>query len=115
MGHNSYPELTFTGNPIVNIQQIPGAYDPDDTDGTDGWTDNPGTKLGTIGTVFGGGNAANVVGDTYVNIGTLANNKHLTTGATDTPCGANITGNVYGGGNQADVTGKTHVQVGPTN
>lgn len=104
-----------TGNPIVNIQQIPGAYDPDDTDGTDGWTANPGTKLGTIGTVFGGGNAANVVGDTYVNIGTQANNKHLTTGATDTPCGANITGNVYGGGNQADVTGKTHVQVGPTN
>ena len=102
-----------TGNPIVNINQIPGIYDPDDQDGSDGYTANT-NKLGTIGDVFGGGNAAKVVGSTHVNIGTQANNKHLTTGATDTPCGANISGNVYGGGNQADVTGKTHVQVGAT-
>ncbi len=103
----------ITGNPIVNINQIPGKYDPDDQDGSDGYSTNADNKLGTIGMVFGGGNAAKVAGDTHVNIGTLTTNKHLTTEATDTKCGANISGNVYGGGNAADVTGKTNVQVGP--
>jgi hypothetical protein len=46
-------------------------------------------------TVFGGGNAAVVEGDTKVTI-----------------LDGTIGGNVYGGGNQGDVTGKTKVQIG---
>lgn len=102
----------ITGNPIVNINQIPGEYDPEDKDASDGYSNNTNGKLGTIGTVFGGGNAANVVGNTHVNIGTLENNAHLTTPTNTTKVGANITGNVYGGGNAADVTGRTNVTVG---
>ena len=102
----------ITGDPIVNINQIPGKYDPEDKDASDGYSDNTNGKLGTIGTVFGGGNAANVVGNTHVNIGTLENNAHLTTPTNTTKVGANITGNVYGGGNAADVTGRTNVTVG---
>lgn len=102
----------ITGDPIVNINQIPGIYDPEDKDASDGYSSNTNGKLGTIGTVFGGGNAANVVGNTHVNIGTLENNAHLTTPTNTTKVGANITGNVYGGGNAADVTGRTNVTVG---
>ena len=89
-------------------------YDPDaKTPGEDGkYAVNTGNKLGTIGTVFGGGNAANVVGNTNVNIG---NNVEVMRADGTTPVsgkGANIIGNVYGGGSQADVTGATNVVVG---
>ena len=103
----------MVGNPTVNIQQIPGRYDPDDQDGSDGYSTNTANKLGTIGEVFGGGNAAKVEGDTYVNIGTETAILRADGTTSIDKKGANITGNVYGGGNQADVTGKTHVQVGP--
>ena len=101
------------GNPTVNINVIPGEHAEED-DGT--YLDEH--KLGSIGTVFGGGNAANVVGNTSVNIGTESTNAHIEKeGDSDIdtdpkPVGANITGNVYGGGNAADVTGKTNVVVG---
>ena len=73
-----------------------------------------GNKLGTIGEVYGGGNAADIEGDTYVNIATTET-VTLTTCENKNPQtmkGANVSGNVYGGGNAAHVTGKTHVQVG---
>ena len=75
-------------------------------------------KMGAINNVFGGGNAAKVVGDTYVNIGTLDKVIFETPAEasqearTKTVMGADIRGNVYGGGNKAEVTGKTNVVVG---
>lgn len=75
-------------NPTVNINMIPGTA----TGSLSG--------IGTIGDVYGGGNAAKIVGNTTVNIGT-----------DETVLGANITGNVYGGGNLADVAGDTYVNI----
>ena len=54
-------------------------------------------KLGIIRNVFGGGDAANIAGDTYVNI------------ATEEGKSAYIIGSVFGGGNAADVLGNTNV------
>ena len=107
-------EAVITGDPVVNIQQIAGKFDPENStaDSEGDYNLNSGNKLGTIDTVFGGGNAANINGNTYVNIG----NEVIVTRADGTNTvsekGANITGNVYGGGNQADVIGKTNVVVG---
>lgn len=99
-----------TGNPVVNINVIPGKHANEDEVKT--YLDAH--KLGSIGTVFGGGNAANVIGDTYVNIGTVTTNKHVSGNdtTTDHKVGAYVTGNVYGGGNRADVTGNARVVVG---
>ena len=75
-------------------------------------------KMGAINNVFGGGNAAKVVGDTYVNIGTLDKVIFETPAEasqearTKTVMGADIRGNVYGGGNEAEVTGGTNVTIG---
>ena len=90
-------------------------------------------EVGAINNVFGGGNAAKVVGDTYVNIGTqeyvvfetpAKKTIHNTETGKDEEVpttvsertkpviGADIRGNVYGGGNAADVTGKTNVVIG---
>ena len=78
-------------------------------------------EIGAIGNVFGGGNLANVIGNTTINIGTeteipfISSPSHLTKN-TDTNkypvSGANITGNVYGGGNAADIIGNTTVTIG---
>ena len=92
-------------------------------------------SIGGINNVYGGGNAAKVVGNTNVNIGTLSeveivsldkvqalddNNQPLKDNdenpvmvyQTKTVKGANIIGNVYGGGNNAEVTGNTNVTIG---
>lgn len=113
-------KATVTGNPIVNINQIPGRWAAEIDANGDNTPDNDATRLGEIGVVFGGGNAAKVVGSTNVNIGTEAQNAHLidwddtddVNQKAPTAAGAFILGNVYGGGNQADVTGKTNVTVG---
>ena len=84
------------------------------------FTDN---KIGGIGMVYGGGNAAKVDGNTHVNIGTQKTIDFVTGVDSSQPQtdvrveGVNIIGNVYGGGNKADVTGNTNVVVGkqPTN
>ena len=77
--------------------------------------------IGGINNVYGGGNAAQVIGDTHVNIGTTTGESvvfNTPTSIVDdddrthTVKGANIVGNVYGGGNAAQVTGKTNVQIG---
>lgn len=123
---------TIVGNPTVNVNMIPG----DHAALIDG-------KAGTIGTIFGGGDAAPVQGNTTINIGTEATNKHI--GADDASkvatsntitgdifggglgttaivkgntniailSNAQVDGNVYGGGNAADVTGKTNITIGP--
>ena len=104
-------EAVVTGNPTVNINVSEGANSEVD------WIYNGSTidfgggitvtlpvhekgKIGAIGNVFGGGNAAAVIGNTQVNIGTEASKS------------ADIRGNVYGGGNQAKVTGQTNVVIG---
>ena len=96
-------------NPTVNINMIKGTA-----------TGSLST-IGTIGDVFGGGNAAEVVGNTMVNIGTESK-VNLTSVPDDaattevdesekTVLGAHITGDVFGGGNQAEVTGNTQVNI----
>jgi hypothetical protein len=117
---------TMYANPTVNINMIPGHFASDNTKGVPkvmsdlGITDtaeNP-SKLGIIGDVFGGGNAAAVIGNPTVNIGTATTvrlheryDKTTIDEAHDgyqysdpqTVLGAYIHGNVYGGGNLADV------------
>ena len=90
------------GNPTVNINEVK----------------NLAGNLGEIGNVYGGGDAANVEGNTTVNIGTEtvveihADGKNAEDAwPTADVHGANITGNVYGGGNLADVTGNTQVNI----
>ena len=81
-------------------------------------------KIGAINNVYGGGNAAKVLGDATVNIG-VTDEETLTT-VTNNPAtpvdeskltvvGADIRGNVYGGGNNAEVTGNTNVTIGKKN
>ena len=112
-----------TGNPTVNINVVEGDFASTAYAGSsvtlDGVTINlpahDANAIGAIGTVFGGGNAAEVIGNTNVNIGTEATIKY-TSDAVDatgrTVKGADIRGNVFGGGNQAKVTGNTNVVVG---
>jgi hypothetical protein len=84
-------------------------------------------KMGVIGDVFGGGNAAKVIGSTHVYVATeeevnmhkLDNQGNAVLGTDGKPTyekkkvlGADIRGNVYGGGNNAEVTGQTNVQIG---
>ena len=92
-------------NPTVNVNMEAGAFADDipammtelslDVEKT---APNP-NKLGIIRNVFGGGDAANIAGDTYVNI------------ATEEGKSAYIIGSVFGGGNAADVLGNTNVTV----
>ena len=93
-------------NPTVNVNMEPGSYADTavpammtelqlDVEKTAGNPDN----LGIIRNVFGGGDAANIAGDTHVNIATEANKS------------AYIIGSVFGGGNAADVLGNTNVTV----
>lgn len=78
-------------------------------------------KIGVIGTVYGGGNAAKVIGNTTVNMtkGIVENTVFGGGNAADVEGSTSVTildgtigGNVYGGGNQGDVTGATKVQIG---
>ena len=156
----------MVGNPTVNINEVKGDYadyvgNPTEYDDNYDYdaTGYKGTvkkidgrdvtipshekgKIGAIQNVFGGGNAAKVIGDTNVNIGTESTitfetktkevtvkdeqgnivyedeahtkPKVETVKVTDpvTVIGADIRGNVYGGGNAAVVTGKTNVVIG---
>lgn len=119
-------EAVVTGNPTININVVKGVNNTVDNSyngSTITFSDgskvtlpvHENGKIGAIGNVFGGGNAAEVIGNTQVNIGTEASVVFESlTGAerTKTVEGADIRGNVYGGGNQAKVTGKTNVVIG---
>ena len=154
----------MVGSPTVNINEVVGTPDVYPETGNDydtkGFKGKPITldkgketehtvqlpshekgKIGAINNVFGGGNAAEVKGNTMVNIGTLdyvvkqvtagealpegcytRNNDGTYTAASGTAVedttyyekviGVDIRGNVYGGGNNAAVTGNTNVQIG---
>ena len=85
-----------TGNPVVTVGKtttvIPAANQTTTTPDP-----SPNTYWSTVGNnVYGGGNAAQVSGNTKV----LIINKTI------------VDGNVYGGGNAAGVTGSTDVQIG---
>ncbi len=78
-------------------------------------------KIGVIGTVYGGGNAAKVIGNTTVNMknGIVENTLFGGGNAADVEGSTSVTildgtigGNVYGGGNQGNVAGATKVQIG---
>ena len=108
---------TLYGNPTVNINMIQGTFANNIpavmTAKELNASENP-NKLGIIGDVFGGGNAADVKGNTTVNICTV---EKVTLTSLDTDnvkdvVGAYITGSVYGGGNNAEVTGNTNVNIG---
>ena len=57
-------------------------------------------EIGTIGNIYGGGNLADIVGDTYVEIGTgtVHNDNGEFVQITPARNAATITGNVFGGG-----------------
>ena len=120
---------TVTGNPTVNINVVEGGreYAGDIRELEDGskvslYARSKDGKIGVIGNVFGGGNAAKVIGNTTVNVGTTTEEQMVSLQTTDEQgnvivvkkpvVGADIRGNVYGGGNQAEVTGSTNVVVG---
>ena len=71
--------------------------------------------LGTVGSIYGGGYLADVVGDTHIDIGTGSWIKGWTNGTPTTEDlqrnDAVITGEVFGGGDNADVTGNTHINI----
>ncbi len=117
------------GNPTVNINVVEGgrAYAGETQELGDGTTvtlykREAGAKIGAIGNVFGGGNAAEVIGNTTVNVGTTTEEQMVSLQTKDEQgnvivvkkpvIGADIRGNVYGGGNAAEVTGKTNVVIG---
>ena len=115
------------GSPTVNVNMIAGKYaeriDRNDTPGAD----NDKNALGDISNVYGGGQEANVVGDTRVNICTESTVKVRSDMGASIPesnqeekavQGARITGNVFGAGkgkpddaNSALVTGSTTMQI----
>ena len=126
----------MVGNPSVNINEVQVVDDKAltqaqiDTDTSkpafiDGTTvrlyPHESGKMGVIGNVFGGGNAAKIIGNTTVNVATKATETFdsvaddPSTTADErvkTVIGADIRGNVYGGGNNAEVTGNTNVNIG---
>jgi hypothetical protein len=78
-------------------------------------------KIGAIGFVYGGGNAAPVYGNTNITIGTLTKFNYVSiqddAGTAEDESerdvvGVDIRGNVFGGGNEAEVTGNTNVIIG---
>ena len=145
----------MVGNPTVNIDVFKGQY-ADDEDNVIGKnakvigstvTTNSSAAgyatgfpvpshdkgaIGAIGTVFGGGYGAKVIGTPTVNIGTRvgeqidllsmpvedSNGKTsseagwIPTYQKETVLGADIRGDIYGAGNNAEVTGDTKVQIG---
>jgi hypothetical protein len=126
---------TLIGNPRVLINEVlvegnnNVAYNPDNDTDKPAWIDGVKVKLypheagkmGVIGNVFGGGNAADVKGNTSIEIGTGDSRYNTDSQAkvwfestfeTKNVVGADIRGNVYGGGNEAQVTGNTNVVVG---
>ena len=97
---------TMVGSPTVNINEVVGTpetypdtgdFDSNGYKGKDITIDGNSvtlpshtkTKIGAINKVFGGGNAAEVIGNTNVNIGTMGdvfvvvNDKNITVGTTD--------------------------------
>ena len=134
-------EAKMVANPTVNINVVKGRYSNRviaEGEKVYGRYDIPSHKagdIGAIGSVFGGGNAAEVIGTPHVNIGTkvgeviplvskpIEDSEGKAPSADDwTPSyqlvtveGVDIRDNVYGAGNNAPVTGDTEVVIGKNN
>ena len=89
-GHKKGVNITSSDN---DFKYINPDYDPDDV------VNKPLRHDITAG-IYGGGNQAEVDGDTELNIGTA-----------DQSLGINIAGNIYGGGKEGNVTGNTQVNI----
>ena len=106
-----YSKKNFTVTDAIRQAVTSATLYPRPADSTNG-------SIGVIGNIYGGGNEAQVIGNTYVNIGNLEEveintlPKNNDTYQKKPVKGADIRGNVYGGGNKADVTGSTNVVVG---
>ena len=143
----------MVGSPTIDINVVKGSHADDETlhngtgntfpaGETEGVTSESTLSLrypahtkgeiGAIGNVYGGGNLANVIGNTAINIGTATSVGFVTEPIhlrpnSSTPLqqtngfyvvdvqGANITENVYGGGNDADIVGNTTITIGTVN
>ena len=99
-------EAVMYANPTVNVNMVPGDHAATavpammeelhlDVTKTAGNPDN----LGIIRNIYGGGDAADIEGNTTVNIATAEGKS------------AYIIGSVFGGGNAADVLGNTNVRM----
>lgn len=127
------------GDPIINVDPIKGKYagrtvgpvyvlnENDERITSDGSSTLPygitwsssnivviPDEVGSIGTIYGGGNKGAVYGDTHVNIGLNTTNKHLNAdpASEGEEVAVTITGDVFGGGNEAIVSGDTNVKIG---
>ena len=130
----------MVANPTVNINVVKGRYSNREiAEGEKVYNfdipSHDAGAIGAIGSVFGGGNAAEVIGTPHVNIGTkvgeviplvskpIEDSEGRTPSAVDwTPSyqlvtveGVDIRDNVYGAGNNAQVTGDTEVVIGKNN
>lgn len=106
------PTAIVTGDTYININEVvvdqASAYSGETMTMNAGQSDaytvsipaHTAGEIGTIGNVYGGGYGANIVGKTYVNIGTESEVSYVS-GTDHDPkdvAGANITGDVFGGG-----------------
>lgn len=129
---------TVYGNTHVNVNLIPGRWNGQKVtpkyklDSNYQMVDNSEaiaipSGIGEIGNIYGGGNVAGVVGNTYVNIYTNKYNSHIENSApgdyivnkTPQESGVNILGDVFGGSkgsasnpDAGKVTGTTNVLIG---
>ena len=119
---------TMYGNPTVNINMVPGEYAIRIDRDNDGNADNDATAIGAIGNIYGGGSAADVIGNTTVNICTEPTVAVRTNMGAEIPeaqrtpktvLPAYITGDVFGAGKgdahhveYAKVTGNTTIMMG---
>ena len=133
-------QATVVGNPHINVNMQEGQVEVTDNGGGtykdkadhsyDAVVVTPettGTRtkfyaplpLGYIGNIWGGGNEADIIGDTYLEIGTAKWVKRTKVGTTMTETPENslarnaavIKGEVFGGGNNGDVSGNTNVEM----
>ncbi|SFO47407.1 hypothetical protein [Prevotella sp. tf2-5] len=93
---------TMVGCPTVNVNEVYGKYYNDDKSIVGEGAKTPGDypipshekgKIGSIHSVFGGGNAAKVMGDTHVNIGTAVGDDIYM--AVSVATGTDLTGGGY--------------------
>ena len=118
-------QADLIGSPHINVNMTRGVIIKKYASEYPGLTekdseDNSYLPIGTIGTIFGGGNKGDIYGDTYVEIGTGKHHTFAGEEETITPArnaayvlrDENTGGQVFGGGDQGYVYGNTNVNIG---
>lgn len=110
-------DQTQVGVGTVYTTAITAVPDPDNPTDPTKTTYVATLPIGTIGNIYGGGNEADIIGDTHVEIGTgkwvrLNDAGTALIEETLNRKTAKISGDVYGGGNLADV-GRYHMEPDP--